>query len=142
MATVSEGALAAKCLVRLSLLESETAGKLDAFWKATLDADKQLFFNERFLLAASPQALGSVADIAERVALEQMAKDDELRPWLRAVCVAMICSATAVRRQAQAQVKRMVGGLGGHVLAAAIVEELNQHIRSPQVRIRKTLLKP
>ena len=67
VATVSEGAHAAKCLVRLSLLEAETEKQLAEFWRLALDDAKQIFVNERFLLAASCEALHSLVDVAEKV---------------------------------------------------------------------------
>ena len=96
VATVSEGAHAAKCLVRLSTLEAETEKPLAEFWKLALNEAEQIFINERFLLAASCAALHSLVDVAKKVLLAKMSSvaDAKCAAWMRILCVAMICLMT------------------------------------------------
>ena len=135
VASVSEGAHAAKCLVRLSLLEAETEKPLAEFWKLSLDDAKQIFVNERFLLAASCDALHSLVDVAEKVLLEKItsAADAKCASWMRVLCVALTCHSSRTRRHAQMSAKKLSSGLGGDLLAAALVDVLDAHLRSPLV---------
>lgn len=137
VATVSEGAHAGKCLVRLSLLEAETEKPLAEFWKIALDDAKQIFVNERFLLAASCDALHSLVDVAEKVLMEKIssASDGKCASWMRVLCVALTCHSSRTRRHAQAAAKKMSSSLGGDLLAAALVDALDVHMRGASVAI-------
>ena len=137
VATVSEGAHAAKCLVRLSALEAETEKPLAEFWKLALDDAKQIFVNERFLLAASCDALHSLVDVAEKVLLAKISSvaDAKCAAWMRVLCVAMTCHSSRTRRHARAFVKRISSGLGGDLLAAVLVDTLDAHLRSSLVTV-------
>ncbi len=128
-ATVGEGIHAAACLVKLSLLETETEAKLADFWK--MASEKDLFNNERFLAAASPEALASGAALAEK-ALMRSGRESDNSPWLRVLAAALLCPGTEARRCAAAAVKRVVGGLGGDQLAVELVVELEAHLARPE----------
>jgi hypothetical protein len=54
---VFEFLVAASVLAKLSLVDIQAEAKLSAFWSIVLDANKQLFTNDKFLLQLSDEGL-------------------------------------------------------------------------------------
>ncbi len=126
---VGEGLHAAACLVKLSLLESETQAKLEDFWKTV--TEKDLFNNEKFLAAASPEALACGTLVAEKVVLQPESGANN-KPWLRLLAAALLCPDPKTRKTAVASAKRIVSALGGDRLAVELVQELEIHLSRPE----------
>lgn len=132
VAIVSEAAHAAACLVKVEMNSEEN---LTDFWKFILETNKQLFTNEKLLMAASPATLSSLCAVGERILLEKDPQESLQRPWLKVFVVAATANDFKTRKFAQTSLKRMVGTLGGDVLAALFLSELDQHLQSDQIKL-------
>jgi hypothetical protein len=133
---ISEGAIAASCLVKLSSLEGDVEAKLEDFWKIILDTSKSLFVNERFLISATPAALVALTSMAERVLTLKQDLCSNQSEWARSIVVSLLCSSLAVRRHAKCAVQKIVGGLTGNALAELIIKEVDLHISSPSISLK------
>ena len=133
IAIVTEGVQASRCLIKLSVLESEVQDQLAEFWKIVLDQDKLYFVNDRFLMAAPGFALKSLVDISEKVLLEMNVENVKQSAWLKAMAVALMCSETSTRQHAQASIKRIVYTLGGDILGMELLAQMYAHFNNVTV---------
>jgi hypothetical protein len=135
VAMVSEGAHAASCLLRLAATDLATETGLADFFALVTDTERQLFYSEKFLGAAGPAALQSVASLVTELLVSH---GDKVAPageetLLRALATCCLSGHSAVRRHVLKQAGRVGSSLGGGAIVCALVGQVSTLLSSREI---------
>eukprot|EP00095_Tigriopus_kingsejongensis_P007819 maker-scaffold204_size260821-snap-gene-1.47 protein:Tk07819 transcript:maker-scaffold204_size260821-snap-gene-1.47-mRNA-1 annotation:"translational activator" len=124
---VAEAVHAANCLIKITSQHPPSSTEsMDEFWKLLLDQEKLVLTNDRFLVAATPETLSSLTDVAEVILCEKaLDMTGQESPWLKGLAMAMMNTRGETRRHAHTKMKALCGGLGGDKLAIGLLAGMN-----------------
>ncbi|KAF5292015.1 hypothetical protein FQA39_LY14132 [Lamprigera yunnana] len=131
--SVTEGLCAALLLLKIAEGESDKENKYSNLWTTLFDMDKQLFVSEKFITTATDDALIYIVLLCEHLLLQYPERlDGKADPLYRAILICLTISSSNTRKKCLSCVRRMVGGLGGSVLAQALLKDLLRFLASKQ----------
>ncbi|XP_074643687.1 stalled ribosome sensor GCN1-like [Tubulanus polymorphus] len=120
---VSEAISASYLIIRLSLVDVQAESKLTSFWNILFN--KRIFLNNKFLIAASNDALIILASIVERLIMDFPQKMNETSsgPFYATMLHCLIHPAFKVRQHAQMCLKKVLSILGGAKISLALLKQ-------------------
>ncbi|XP_071180493.1 stalled ribosome sensor GCN1-like [Mytilus edulis] len=125
---VAEGVTASCLLVKLSLVDIQAETKMGPFWSVVLDAQKQLFINDKFLSQVGDDVLMNVVTLSERLILEYPQKMTEKisKPYYGAIIYCLTHKSRPVRHHTELTIKRLLSLLGGTSISLALISECEE----------------
>ncbi|XP_071479229.1 stalled ribosome sensor GCN1-like [Diadema antillarum] len=125
VAMVTEGLSAACLLMRLLSSDVEAENKIAFLWPVILDEKKQLFTSEKFLVAASEDAVLTLVELTERLLAEhsRRLKAGAEKMYHRVLVTALVHSSWKVRKACRQTLRKLFAAPGTIQLSLALLQE-------------------
>ncbi|KAK4875808.1 hypothetical protein RN001_012230 [Aquatica leii] len=123
--SVTEGLCAALLLIKIAESGEDKENKYSNLWTTLFDMEKQIFVSEKFLTIATEDSLIYVMYMCEHLLLEYPERlNGKAGPLYRAILICLTSASSNTRNKCLPCVRRIVSGLGGSVLAQALLKDL------------------